>query len=147
MNKLVEQIIDELKLQRFSEENRDKGNLVAIYPGRIQPMGIHHKAAYDWLVKQFGEKETYIVTSDKTDPQKSPFNFEEKKRIMLKHGIPESQILKVRSPYNVTEFFEVSGLDPKNTTIVYMIGEKDKGRLGGFKKLMRFNTVSKHYKF
>lgn len=142
MNKLVEQIINELKLQLFSEENRDKGNLVAIYPGRFQPMGIHHKAAYDWLVKQFGEKNTYIVTSDKTDPQKSPFNFEEKKRIMLKHGIPESQILKVRSPYNITEFFEVSGLEPKNTTIVYMIGEKDRGRLGGFKKLMRFNRTT-----
>lgn len=142
MQKLVEQILNELKLQLFSEENRDKGNLVAIYPGRFQPMGIHHKAAYDWLVNQFGEKNTYIVTSDKMDPQKSPFNFEEKKRIMLKHGVPESQILKVRSPYNVQEFFDVSGLDPKNTTIVYMIGEKDKGRLSGFKKLMRFNRTT-----
>ena len=142
MNKLIEQIIKELKLQIFNEDNSDKGNLVAVYPGRFQPMGIHHKAAYDWLTKQFGEKNTYIVTSDKVDSQKSPFSFEEKKRIMEKHGVPLEQIIKVTNPYSPLQFFEKSGLDPKTTTIVYMIGEKDKGRLRGFKRLMTFNRTT-----
>jgi hypothetical protein len=142
MNRLIEQIIKELKLQIFNEEDSDKGNLVAIYPGRFQPMGLHHKESFKWLSKQFGDQNTYIVTSDKTEPQKSPFNFEEKKRIMLKHGIPESQIIKVTNPYSPLQFFEVTGLDPKETTIVYMIGEKDKGRLRGFKRLMAFNKTT-----
>jgi hypothetical protein len=105
-------------------------------------MGLHHKESFKWLSKQFGDQNTYIVTSDKTEPQKSPFNFEEKKRIMLKHGIPESQIIKVTNPYSPLQFFEVTGLDPKETTIVYMIGEKDKGRLRGFKRLMAFNKTT-----
>ena len=142
MNRLIEQIIKELKLQIFNEEDSSKGNLVAIYPGRFQPMGLHHKESFKWLSKQFGDQNTYIVTSDKTEPQKSPFNFEEKKRIMLKHGIPESQIIKVTNPYSPLQFFEVTGLDPKETTIVYMIGEKDKGRLRGFKRLMAFNKTT-----
>ena len=142
MNKLVEQIVNEIKLQIFSEESNDKENLVAVYPGRFQPMGVHHKAAYDWLVKQFGHKNTFIVTSDKVDPQKSPFNFEEKKRIMAKHGVPTTQIIKIQNPYSPLQFFDVAGLDPKKTTIVYMIGEKDKGRLSGFKRLTKFNKTT-----
>jgi hypothetical protein len=142
MNKLIESIINELKLQIFNEDNIDNGNLVAVYPGRFQPMGIHHKDAYMWLKKQFGDKNTYIVTSNKTDPQQSPFSFQEKKRIMLKHGIPNSQIIEVTNPYSPLQFFEKAKLDPKKTTIVYMIGEKDKGRLRGFKRLMTFNKTT-----
>lgn len=142
MNRLIEQIVNELKLQLFSEDNTDKGNLVAVYPGRFQPMGLHHYESYKWLVKQFGEKNTYIATSDKTDPQQSPFNFEEKKRIMSKHGVPDSQIIKIMNPYSPLKFFEAAGLDPKNTTIVYLVGEKDMGRLRGFKNLMKFNKTT-----
>ena len=142
MNKLIEQIIKELKLQIFNEDDSNKGKIVAVYPGRFQPMGIHHRDAYMWLKKQFGDKNTYVITSDKVDGQKSPFNFEEKKRIMVKHGIPASQIVKIVSPYNPQEFFEKTGLDPKTTSIVYMIGEKDKGRLKGFKRLMAYNRTT-----
>ncbi len=140
--KLIEQIVNELKLQIFNEENKQKGNLIAIYPGRFQPMGRHHKAAYDWLAKQFGEKNTFIATSDKVEPQKSPLNFAEKKKIMLKHGVPSSQIIKIMNPYSPLQFIEAVGLDPKDTTVVYMIGEKDKGRLRGFKRLMVFNKTT-----
>jgi hypothetical protein len=140
--KLIEQIVNEIKLQIFNEVDSNKGNIVAVYPGRFQPMGIHHRDSYMWLKKQFGDKNTYIVTSNKTDPQKSPFNFQEKKRIMLKHGIPNSQIIEVTNPYSPLQFFEKAKLDPKKTTIVYMIGEKDKGRLRGFKRLMTFNKTT-----
>ena len=142
MNKLIEQLVNELKLQIFSEDAVDKGNVIAVYPGRFQPMGIHHYDSFKWLQKQFGEKNTYIATSDKTEPQKSPFTFEEKKRIMMKHGVPQDQIIEISNPYSPLQFFEKAGLDPKVTTIVYMIGEKDMGRLRGFKRLMRFNKTT-----
>ncbi len=120
MNKLIEEIIKELKLQLFSEDNLDDKTIIAIYPGRFQPMGRHHKDVYDWLAKQFGEKNTYVVTSDKTDPQRSPFNFQEKKKIINKHGI--KNVVKVVSPYNPQELLKK--FDPQKTVIVYMVGEK-----------------------
>jgi hypothetical protein len=143
MNKLIEEIIKELKLQLFSEDNLDDKTIIAIYPGRFQPMGRHHKDVYDWLAKQFGEKNTYVVTSDKTDPQRSPFNFQEKKKIINKHGI--KNVVKVVSPYNPQELLKK--FDPQKTVIVYMVGEKDAGRLSGYKRLMKYNkTTSITYK-
>lgn len=143
MNKLIKQLVNELKLQLFSEEDLGDKTVLAIYPGRFQPMGRHHKAAYDWLAKQFGEKNTYVVTSDKTDPQRSPFNFAEKKKIINKHGI--KNVVKVVSPYNPQELLKK--FDPQKTVIVYMIGEKDTGRLSGYKRLMKYNkTTSIPYK-
>lgn len=138
MNRLVEKIVNEIKLQLFSEEDLGDKTIIAIYPGRFQPMGRHHKAAYDWLAKQFGEKNTYIVTSDKTDAQRSPFNFAEKKKIINKHGI--KNVVKVVSPYNPQELLQK--FDPQKTVIVYMIGEKDTGRLSGYKRLMKYNKTT-----
>lgn len=138
MQKLVEEIVNELKLQLFNEEDKGDKTIIAIYPGRFQPMGSHHKAAYDWLAKQFGEKNTYIVTSDKTDPQRSPFSFAEKKKIINKHGV--KNVVKVVSPYNPQELLQK--FDPKKTVIVYMIGEKDSGRLSGYKRLMKYNKTT-----
>ena len=54
-------------------------HIIAIYPGRFQPFGKHHAAAFKWLQKEFGQANAYIVTSDKVDPPKSPFSFEDKK--------------------------------------------------------------------
>jgi hypothetical protein len=143
MNKLVQSVLNELKLQIFAEQDTDGKNIIAIYPGRFQPMGRHHKAAYDWLASQFGEKNTFIVTSDKTEPDRSPFNFKEKKKIINKHGI--KNVVQIKNPYNPKELLQK--YDPNSTVIVYMIGEKDAGRLRGYKRLMKYNkTTSIPYK-
>jgi len=138
MNKLIEQIVNELKLQIFKEEDLGDKTILAIYPGRFQPMGRHHKASYDWLAKKFGKENTYVVTSDKTEPQRSPLNFSEKKKIINKHGI--TNIVKVKSPYFPKELLQK--FDPEKTVIVYMIGEKDAGRLSGYKRLMKYNKTT-----
>lgn len=138
MQKLINQIVNEIKLQIFNEEDGGDKTIIAIYPGRFQPMGLHHKAAYDWLAKQFGEKNTYIVTSDKTDPQKSPFNFAEKKKIINKHGV--KNLVKVVNPYNPQELLKK--FDPEKTVVIYMIGEKDAGRLKSYKRLMKYNKTT-----
>ena len=139
MQKLINQIVSEIKLQIFNEEDIGDKTIIAVYPGRFQPMGLHHKAAYDWLAKEFGEKNTYVVTSDKTDPQRSPFNFKEKKQIINKHGI--KNVVKVINPYNPQELLKK--FDPEKTIVVYMIGEKDAGRLKGYKRLMKYNKTTK----
>lgn len=110
--------------QLLSETEGDAiENVVAIYPGRFQPMGRHHAEAFRWLQSQFGEENVYIATSDKVNPPKSPLNFEEKKDAMLAHGIPESQIVQVRNPYKAEEI--LSSYDPETTAVAFMVGQKD----------------------
>jgi len=104
------------------QEQEDK-RLIAIYPGRFQPMGQHHAATYQKLADKFGAENTFISTSDVVNPPKSPLNFQQKKDIMVKHGIPASQIIQTKSPYQAVEI--TSQFDPQNTSVVFAVGKKD----------------------
>ena len=104
---------------------------IAIYPGRFQPFGKHHAAAFMWLQNKFGKENTYIVTSNKVDPEKSPFNFNEKKAIIELYGIDPSHIIEVKNPYSPAELY--SQIDPETTSAVFMVGEKDMGEDPRFK--------------
>lgn len=96
--------------------------VIAIYPGRFQPMGKHHKDAFKWLENKFGAANTYIATSDKVDPPKSPLNFNEKKSIAKLHGVAKN-LVQVKNPYKAEEI--TSKYDPKTTAVVFMVGQKD----------------------
>ena len=96
--------------------------IIAVYPGRFQPMGRHHYDAYKWLASKFGKDNTFIATSDKVDPPKSPLNFKEKKSIADKYGIG-NHFVQVKNPYKAEEV--TAKYDPKNTALVFMVGEKD----------------------
>ena len=100
-------------------------NIVAIYPGRFQPMGKHHAQTFQWLKSKFSD--AYVATSGKVDLPKSPFNFNEKKKIINSHGI--SNVVQVKSPYQSTEILKK--YDPETTAAVFMFGAKDAGRLKG----------------
>ncbi len=106
-------------------EESEITNIVAIYPGRFQPMGKHHAKAYKYLQSKF--KDAYVATSNKVDLPKSPFSFAEKKKIIKSHGI--SKVVQVKNTYQATEILKK--YDPKKTAAVFMIGQKDAGRLGG----------------
>lgn len=109
---LVEQIIT---------ENNSIEQVVAIYPGRFQPFGRHHATAFKWLQQQFGKNFTYVATSDKTKPGKSPFNFAEKKQIIKQYGI--TNVVQVKNPYKAEEI--LGKYDPATTAVVFMVGQKD----------------------
>jgi len=111
--------------QIISEEKTTIKNIVAIYPGRFQPMGKHHAETYKWLKSKF--KDAWVVTSDKVDLPKSPFSFNEKKKIINSHGI--RNVVKVKNPYQAVELLKK--YDPKTTAAVFMVGAKDAQRLGG----------------
>ena len=66
--------------QIISEDKSQITTVVAIYPGRFQPMGKHHAETYKWLQSKF--KDAYVATSDKVSLPKSPFSFAEKKKII-----------------------------------------------------------------
>jgi hypothetical protein len=101
---------------------QEEKQVVAIYPGRFQPMGRHHFQTFQKIAKQYGLENTFVATSDVTKPG-SPLTFEEKKLIMIKHGIPESQIIETKNPYAAAELLE--GFNPENTVAVYLVGAKD----------------------
>lgn len=96
-------------------------NIIAIYPGRFQPFGKHHAAAFKWLQQQFGHANAFIVTSDKVDPPKSPFNFNEKKDIISQYGF--NNVVQVKNPYKAEEL--MGNFNPEDTAVVFMVGEKD----------------------
>jgi hypothetical protein len=124
---------------------QDDMNVIAIYPGRFQPMGRHHFQTYQALVNQFGLENTFVATSNKIGP-KSPLNFEEKKAIMIKHGIPGDQIVETRSPYQATEITEK--FDPDTTAVVFAVGDKDMNQNPRFANLggMTKKGVPAYYK-
>ena len=98
---------------------------IVIYPGRFQPMLSHHAEVYDRLQAKFPNAEVYIGTSDKTDEDKSPFNFKEKQIIAQGHGIDSNNVLFARSPY-VHTFYDIP--DQENKVVIFAVGEKDRDR-------------------
>jgi len=108
-------------------EEKEITTIVAIYPGRFQPMGKHHAKTYKWLKSQF--KDAYVATSGKVDLPKSPFSFKEKKKIINSHGI--SKVVQVKNPYQSVEILKK--YDPEKTAVVFMVGKKDAKRLEGGK--------------
>lgn len=110
--------------QIIEEESKIK-TVVAIYPGRFQPMGAHHAKTFKWLQSKF--KDVYVGTSGKVQLPKSPFSFAEKKKIINSHGI--SNVVQVKNPYKAEEILKK--YDPETTAAVFMVGKKDAQRLGG----------------
>ena len=106
---------------------------IVLYPGRFQPMGRHHAEVFKSLQGQHGQDNVFIVTSNKVAPPKSPLDFEEKKRIMIKHGIPDSQIIQATSPYRIGELADK--FDSEGDIIVYAVGKKDMDESPRFKNL------------
>ena len=84
----------------------------------------HHASVYQKLINDHPDADVYISTSDKVEPNKSPFNFKEKQLIASAHGIDPSKILKVKRNYNA-EDLEPYIEDPDNTAVYFAVGQKD----------------------
>ena len=106
--------------------------IIAVYPGRFQPMGRHHFQTYQQIATEQGIDDTYVATSNKVALPKSPLNFEQKKDIMLMHGVPENQIIKVKNPYDAVELSHQ--YEPGTVEMVYFVGAKDMASNPRFQK-------------
>lgn len=104
---------------------------VVVFYGRFQPPHRGHKAVYDKLVQNFGRDSVYIGTSNKTDGDKSPLSFENKKRLFSKLGVPSDKIIQTRQNYNVGEISKTLNIDFEDMIFVAAVGQKDASRLGG----------------
>lgn len=104
---------------KLNEVNNKK--IIAIYPGRFQPFHNGHKKVVELLSKRFPE--TYIATSNKTDTDRSPFSFDEKREMIMFSGINDERIIQANMPYQPTEFLEK--FNPESTITIFAVSEKD----------------------
>lgn len=128
MGNLIKEWIKRILVEEVKQE-------VVVYAGRFQPFHAGHYATYEHLVKKFGKQNVFIGTSNQQGGPKSPFNFKEKREVMMKmFNIPPSQIVQVKNPYQPKEVLD--NFDSKTTAFITVVGEKDEARLGGkyFKK-------------
>ncbi len=157
-HKSKEKALAQLRAIEFSKSKREVKEasaikapgiktIVAVYPGRFQPFGPHHKEVYEHITKMF--KEVFITTSNKSGGDRHPMNFSQKKRHMQKMGINGSAIVQENQPYIPKGLLKK--FDGESTAVVFVVGAKDKGRLtaGKYfkeykKNYMRLEGYEKH---
>ena len=81
-----------------------------------------HKFVYDHLVSKFGI--CYISTTNKIEPPKSIFSFEEKKILLIALGIPANRIIETKNPYLNTDP-ALKRITKDNDVLIFGVGEKD----------------------
>lgn len=96
---------------------------VVIYPGRFHPFHKGHASVYNALKQRFPFADVYIATSEKTDPEKSPFEFDEKVKMVQSAGISPEFVEKVKNPYIANEI--VSKYNSDETKVIFAVSEKD----------------------
>jgi len=140
MKRDISRFIADEVLSIFLKEQSNIKDKVVIYSGRFQPYHRGHQYAYEDLVSKFGKNNVYIATSNKSDNDKSPFTFNEKKEIITKlFGIPSNKVINVKNPYKPEEI--LNKFDPKKTAVIVAIGEKDVDRLSG-KYYVRYDGIA-----
>ena len=118
---------------------------IYFYPGRFQPMGPHHAEVFSKIMSDYDTESIgpFIVTSNKVELPKSPLNFEEKKQVMVAHGIPGDRIIQVSNPYYAKEI--LFDYDSSEVEAVYLVGAKDMAEDPRFKKTE--GTTKEGYKW
>ncbi len=101
----------------------DTKDLVIIYPGRFHPFHIGHGKVYKYLKQKYSNAKVFISTSGKVDGDRSPFTFEEKKKMMELAGVDSGAIVQCKSPYQSIEI--VQQFDENKTVVVFAVSEKD----------------------
>ncbi|MBC8554741.1 MAG: adenylyltransferase/cytidyltransferase family protein, partial [Candidatus Brocadiales bacterium] len=103
------------------EVNLNDKKYVVIYPGRFHPFHKGHASVYKHLKSKYDT--VFIATSDKVAPPKSPFSFEEKKKMMMHTGVPANAIVQTKQPYIPLEILE--HYDPASTVVIFAVSDKD----------------------
>jgi hypothetical protein len=104
----------------------DAKRLVVTYPGRFQPFHQGHADVFASLQARFGSDNVYIVTGNKTDGEKSPFNFSDKVRFMHAAGIQDHSIIESSKVYDIPDSFQSQ---KNNVIFITAVGAPDAQRL------------------
>ena len=95
--------------------------VVAVMPGGFHPFHPGHKSLYDWAVKQFGQTNVYVAATNDTSSR--PFPFDVKKQLASFAGVPPTNFIQVKSPFNLNSY---TGLLADGTALVFVRSEKDR---------------------
>ena len=131
MNRLTQQLIRPLL-----ETNSNITKIVGIYGGRFQPFGPHHLKTFKWLKSQVDD--AYIVTSNIKKPPRHPMNFNDKVKHITKMGVKKNQIVQEKNVYQPIN--ALKKYNPDTTAVIFIVGEKDSGRLSGGKYFKDYKT-------
>jgi hypothetical protein len=124
----------EISKHEIKEQENNIKKIVAVYPGRFQPFGPHHKETYNFLKKRFDD--VYVATSNKQGGNRHPMSFSQKKKHMTKMGIPSKSIVQEKQPYIPKGL--LSKYDSESTAVVFAVGAKDEGRLSSGKYFKKY---------
>jgi hypothetical protein len=137
-NSSITLLLNELNISIFNENELVDKDVIVIFPGKFQPMGQHQREEYLRLTKKFGKNNVYVVTDTNTDPQRMPLSFDEKVKIMKRHGV--DKIESVNNPYMPTEL--IKNLDETKTILIFAVSHKNVSKLKNFKRLTKYNGSS-----
>lgn len=138
MNNKIKNLIKEMNLAIFNENELLDKDVLVIYPGNFQPMAIYHKEEYDRICRKFDKDNVFVVTDDITDSIEKPLTFDEKSAIMKRHNV--KHIMKSNTPFHATDIIEQ--FDNDSTVVIYAIDKDDVPKLKDYKRLMRWNGTS-----
>ena len=108
-----------MKLRQLYEAPARK--VVAVMPGGFHPFHPGHKSLYDWAIKQFGQTNVYVAATNDTSTR--PFPFDVKKQLASFAGVPPTNFIQVKSPFNLNSY---TGLLADGTALVFVRSEKDR---------------------
>jgi len=100
----------------------DGKQVLVIYPGHFQPLHRGHQAVFQKLQEEYGDN-VYIATSDKTNSNNSPFDYNDKTVMARAANIPLDKVVQVKSTYSPAEITKL--FDPNNTVLIFVVGVKD----------------------
>lgn len=106
--------------QLFENSNR---RVVVIYAGRFQPFHRGHAQVYNHLCKTYGYDNVYIVTSNKVEAPKSPFDFSDKLKMITLTGVDPSRVVQSSQPYIAKEV--TANYNPETDIVIFAVSEKD----------------------
>jgi hypothetical protein len=104
-------------------EESELNKVVVIYPGRFQPWTKGHAQVYQHLCEKYGAGNVYVVTGDKVEPPRSPFNFQEKRAMIALTGVDPKHIIQDAQPYQAKGL--VANFDAQSTILIFAVSEKD----------------------
>lgn len=137
-NSKVIKFLKELNLSIFNENDVIDKDIILLFPGKFQPMGQHQRQEYFRLCREFGKNNVYVVTNDMIDIHTKPLSFDEKVKIMKRHGV--LNIERASNPFMPIEL--LNNLDEKNTVIIFAVSKNNLPKLNGFKRLTKYNKSS-----
>ena len=108
---------------------------LVIYPGRFHPFHKGHASVYNKLKEKFPFADIVISTSNKTNETTSPFEFEEKRKMIQSAGIDPNFVVQTTNPYLASEI--IGKYNSDNTKVIFAVSEKD---MEGDKPRFKFGT-------